>query len=114
VIVLVFAGRFPGNFSDMSLSTGHVGVFPAGRHRALARDGGILCSVLRPREDLGRAMNRRTAWFAGVAVLALVVLGVLVPSLRAGELTASVTALTTVVVAAVIAGTLLSVGTRER
>ncbi|MFD4672492.1 hypothetical protein ACFWNN_22390 [Lentzea sp. NPDC058450] len=59
-------------------------------------------------------MNRRTAWLAGVAVLALVLLGVLLPSLRAGELTVSVPTLITVVVAAVIAGTVLSLGTRRR
>ena len=59
-------------------------------------------------------MNRRTAWLAGVAVLALVLLGVVLPSLRAGEFTLSIPTLITVAVAAVIAGTVLGVGTRRQ
>ncbi|MGI5499826.1 hypothetical protein [Lentzea sp. CA-135723] len=59
-------------------------------------------------------MSRGTAWSAGVAVLALVLLGVLLPSLRAGGFAVSVPTLVTVAVAAVIAGTVLSLGTRRR
>lgn len=59
-------------------------------------------------------MNRTQTWFGVVVVLALLVLGVLLPSLRADGFTADISNLITVVMAAVIAGTLLSIGTRKR
>ncbi|MGW6442978.1 hypothetical protein [Lentzea sp. NPDC055074] len=62
----------------------------------------------------GGTMNRKQAWFAVAVVLALLVSGVLVPSLRADELTVDISNLFTVATVAVITGTLLSVGTRDR
>ncbi|MCR3752186.1 hypothetical protein [Lentzea californiensis] len=59
-------------------------------------------------------MDRKMAWLVGLALLALVVLGFLIPSTRAGEFTINGTALSSVIVAAIIAGTVLSVGTRRR
>lgn len=59
-------------------------------------------------------MNRRTAWLCGLTLLAMVVLGVLIPSMRENSFTVSATALTSVALAAVIVGTVLGVGARNR
>jgi len=51
--------------------------------------------------------------FLGVVLLALLALGVVLPSVRSGSFTADVSAMTTVAVCAVIAGTVLGMGERK-
>ncbi|ANZ39668.1 hypothetical protein BBK82_30115 [Lentzea guizhouensis] len=59
-------------------------------------------------------MNRRLAWFLGGVLLALVALGVLIPSVREGGLAVNISTMITVVVVAVVAGSLSGVATRRR
>ena len=59
-------------------------------------------------------MHRRLAWFLFGVLLALVALGVLMPSVREGALAVNVSTMITVVVAAVVVATLSGVATRKR
>ncbi|MFE9749013.1 hypothetical protein ACFYOT_29245 [Saccharothrix saharensis] len=59
-------------------------------------------------------MSKKMSLLLAVALLALVVLGFLLPSLRGGGFTVNPTAITSVVVAAIIAGTVLGVSARRR
>ncbi len=67
-----------------------------------------------PYERYGSVMSRKVSLLLAVALLALVVLGLLLPSLRGGGFTVSPTAITSVVIAAIIAGTVLGVSARKR
>lgn len=59
-------------------------------------------------------MGKKMSLLLAVALLALVVLGFLLPSLRSGGFTINPTAVTSVVIAAIIAGTVLGVSARKR